>query len=278
MRLQDLDPSIRPDEIGTPWAIDGRGYFTDAGHQDVLHIGFDEHPSMQLMAVADAHKAAPPVPVDAIDYPGDDASREQIAAWMAAAAEKRGLPGQLPVMASLVESGMHNLNCGDARLGRVLPDARRDLEPGPYAGYPDDPSSRSSGSSTRPRRSRSSASPAASRSTTRTSSASGSPTSSARPSSTAAATSCGSTRPRRCSRSTRPRLSRTRPHRRRRQARSTRPSSAPRAPAARRARRRRRCSRTRTSSSTRPASAISRPGGSTRASSRCSPSSAVATS
>ena len=74
------------------------------------------------------------------------------------------------------------------------------------------------------------------------------------------------------------RRSRTRPHRRRRQARSTRPSSAPRAPAARRARRRRRCSRTTTSSSTRPASAISRPGGSTRASSPCSPSSAVATS
>ena len=134
MRLQDLDPSIRPDEIGTPWAIDGRGYFTDAGHKDVLHIGFDKHASMQLMAVADAHKAAPPVPVDAIDYPGDDASREQIAAWMAAAAEKRGLPGQLPVMASLVESGMHNLSGGDRDSVGVLPDARRDLELGAVRG------------------------------------------------------------------------------------------------------------------------------------------------
>jgi hypothetical protein len=112
MRLQDLDPSIRPDEIGTPWAIDGRGYFTDASHQDVLHIGFEKHASMQLLAVAEAKHPAP-VSVDAVDYPGDDASQQQIAAWMAAAAERRGLPGELPVMASLVESGMHNLSGGD---------------------------------------------------------------------------------------------------------------------------------------------------------------------
>ena len=61
------------------------------------------------------------------------------------------------------------------------------------------PSCRSSGSSTRPRRSRSSASPAASRSPTPTSSATGSPTSSAPPRSTAAATSCASRRPTGCS-------------------------------------------------------------------------------
>jgi cell wall-associated NlpC family hydrolase len=38
--LQDLDPAIRPDEIGTPWAIAGPGYFTDAHHEDHVHIGF----------------------------------------------------------------------------------------------------------------------------------------------------------------------------------------------------------------------------------------------
>ena len=47
-------------------------------------------------------------------YPGDDASSEQIAAWMAGQAQKRGLPPELPLMASLVESGMKNLNFGDA--------------------------------------------------------------------------------------------------------------------------------------------------------------------
>jgi cell wall-associated NlpC family hydrolase len=40
--LSELDPSYRPSEIGTPWAISGPGYFTDAGHQDHLHIAFDE--------------------------------------------------------------------------------------------------------------------------------------------------------------------------------------------------------------------------------------------
>ena len=39
-------------------------------------------------------------------------------------------------MASLVESGMKNLNFGDADSRRVLPDARRDLEPGRVRGLP----------------------------------------------------------------------------------------------------------------------------------------------
>jgi hypothetical protein len=42
MELQDLDPAYRPNEIGTPWPISGPGYFTDAGHQDHLHVGFKQ--------------------------------------------------------------------------------------------------------------------------------------------------------------------------------------------------------------------------------------------
>jgi hypothetical protein len=38
--LSSLHPSYRPDEIGTPWAISGPGYFTDAGHQEMLHVAF----------------------------------------------------------------------------------------------------------------------------------------------------------------------------------------------------------------------------------------------
>jgi cell wall-associated NlpC family hydrolase len=40
--LSSLDPHIRPDEIGTPWAISGPGYFTDAAHSDHLHVAFDK--------------------------------------------------------------------------------------------------------------------------------------------------------------------------------------------------------------------------------------------
>ena len=40
--LSSLDPKIRPNEIGSPFAISGPGYFTDAAHQNHLHIGFKE--------------------------------------------------------------------------------------------------------------------------------------------------------------------------------------------------------------------------------------------
>ena len=67
--------------------------------------------------------AAPVAPAAAVEvaaattpvaYPGDNAPKEQVAAWMAAEAEKRGLPGELPVMAGLVESGLKNLDHGHA--------------------------------------------------------------------------------------------------------------------------------------------------------------------
>jgi hypothetical protein len=40
--LASLDPSYRPDEIGTPFMIAGPGYFTDASTQDRLHIAFKQ--------------------------------------------------------------------------------------------------------------------------------------------------------------------------------------------------------------------------------------------
>ena len=227
--LSDFDPQIRPDEIGSPFAIAGPGYFTDADHHDHIHVGFKQEitPGFKLPAELAAGGAPPrrrppeaaaaagaPAPVaaaaavpardpnkqsglfaavaqpgqlasaapdpakpgdsqlflkavegqakaapagapaadaaapaaPALDiaapagYPGDDAPKEQIAAWMAAEAKKRGLPPQLPVMASLVESGLKNLNFGDAdsvgyfqmrlSIWNNQPD---------YAGYPDDP-------------------------------------------------------------------------------------------------------------------------------------------
>ena len=108
-------------------------------------------------------------------------------------------PEQLPVMASLVESGVKNLNYGDADSVGFFQMRVGIWNKGEYAGFPEKPELQASGSSTRPRRSRSSASRAGSRSPTRSSSASGSPTSSAPPSSTAAATRSASARPTACS-------------------------------------------------------------------------------
>ncbi len=235
--LSSLNPDIRPNEIGSPFAINGAGYFTDAAHQNHLHIGFKQEipadwkppadvaasvpaaapvaaaaavpgapaaaaaapevrkgSQMFLKAVtaqaADVHakrvagndslaflKAVEPpkasaaavdpaaaapaaAPVDpaaagqpaaaAVDaaavaaaapdaYPGDDAPREQVAAWMAGQAQKRGLPPQLPLMASLVESGMKNLNFGDADSVGFFQMRVGIWNQGAYAGYPEKP-------------------------------------------------------------------------------------------------------------------------------------------
>jgi hypothetical protein len=42
LSLDSLPPSIRPSEIGTPFVIAAPGYFTDAAHQDRVHVGFDQ--------------------------------------------------------------------------------------------------------------------------------------------------------------------------------------------------------------------------------------------
>jgi hypothetical protein len=74
-------------------------------------------------------------------YPGDTASREAIAQWMAYGAGAAGLPRELPVMGAIVESGLHNLAIADA-------DADADgyfqtrtsiWNRGEYAGFPEHP-------------------------------------------------------------------------------------------------------------------------------------------
>jgi putative modified peptide len=47
------------------------------------------------------------------EYPGAEASKAALAKWMGDQAERAGLPRELPVMASLVESGLTNVNYGD---------------------------------------------------------------------------------------------------------------------------------------------------------------------
>ena len=58
--LSSLDPNYRPNEIGSPWAICGPGYFTDAAHQDHLHIGFKEQITADWKPSADVAAAGTP--------------------------------------------------------------------------------------------------------------------------------------------------------------------------------------------------------------------------
>ena len=62
--LAELDPSIRPTEIGSPWALVGPAYFTDADHQDHLHVGYDDPPEEGLKLPVDDGGEAPGEEVD----------------------------------------------------------------------------------------------------------------------------------------------------------------------------------------------------------------------
>ena len=72
-------------------------------------------------------------------YPGDAAPAALLAAWMATGAARAALPGELPVMGALVESGLHNLNFGDADAVGFFQLRRGIWDQGPYAGYPGNP-------------------------------------------------------------------------------------------------------------------------------------------
>jgi cell wall-associated NlpC family hydrolase len=72
-------------------------------------------------------------------YPGDHASRGAIAAWMGDAAQRAGLPRELPVMAALVESGLKNDHYGDRDSLGFFQMRTSIWDHGKYAGFPNDP-------------------------------------------------------------------------------------------------------------------------------------------
>lgn len=90
---------------------------------------------LTLALAPSAHAAC----VHPADYPGDDGPKDKIAAWMAGGAIARGIPGELPVMAALVESGMRNLKPGDSDSAGYFGMRTTIWNTGEYAGYPDDP-------------------------------------------------------------------------------------------------------------------------------------------
>ena len=89
-------------------------------------------PGGEPAAVAETPVALP----DVSDvYPGDDAPKPQIAAWMARQAHKAGLPGELPIMAALVESRLSNIDFGHADSVGYFQMRTSIWDQGEYAGY-----------------------------------------------------------------------------------------------------------------------------------------------
>lgn len=66
-----------------------------------------------LLAMTLASTASAAVCGRTVPYPGNSATKVEYANWMANYAVVRDIPGELPVMAALVESGVKNLNYGD---------------------------------------------------------------------------------------------------------------------------------------------------------------------
>jgi hypothetical protein len=92
-------------------------------------------------ATADA-KTKPPLPCKikgAKTYPGDSASKSELAKWMAEGSLKTGLPVELAVMGALVESDLTNVVYGDSDAVGFFQMRVSIWNTGPYAGFPDHP-------------------------------------------------------------------------------------------------------------------------------------------
>ncbi|MGZ9101060.1 MAG: hypothetical protein ACXW3O_15285, partial [Brevundimonas sp.] len=127
--LSQLPEQYRPDEIGSPWPISGPGYFTDAGHQDHLHLGFKQEidtswtppadvaakgaataaaggDGVSAAAVAPATPVAPAAPAAAAPVAAAPAAPAAAAAAAAPPAPKAGDSGQfLAAVAHAADAG-----------------------------------------------------------------------------------------------------------------------------------------------------------------------------
>ena len=98
----------------------------------------EEPPEQEPEVAQMAAPAAEAVPVSG-GYPGDNAPKEQLAAWMAARAREAGVPPELPVMAALVESRLSNVDHGHADSIGFFQMRTSIWDQGEYAGYGSDP-------------------------------------------------------------------------------------------------------------------------------------------
>ncbi len=132
------DAHQQPSGTGQADAGVARGAVGGSGDQASVHQGA-VGTSHAHSAQPDPGDAAPSGSGDLLHYPGENAAPQQIAAWMGANAKRAGLPPELPVMASLVESTLHNLSYGDRDSVGFFQMRLGIWNNGPYAGYLQNP-------------------------------------------------------------------------------------------------------------------------------------------
>ena len=120
-------------------ASEGAGSRHAGGGQHPGHRPADHQPADHQTAGSGAAPVAPDPADGGPAYPGDQATSQQIAAWMGARAGKAGLPPELPVMAALTESGLRNLSYGDRDSVGFFQMRLGIWDQGAYAGYPSNP-------------------------------------------------------------------------------------------------------------------------------------------
>jgi hypothetical protein len=94
-----------------------------------------------VLAIVAAALSAPATAdaADCVTYPGDDAPQQTLAQWLAYGAQLRGVPGELPVMGALVESGVKNLPAGQSDSAGFFQMRLGIWNQGEYAGFPTNP-------------------------------------------------------------------------------------------------------------------------------------------
>jgi hypothetical protein len=94
------------------------------------------HPAPAADVASSALEGGAPGP---FAYPGDNAPKPEIAKWMGEIAARHGLPRELPVMAALVESSLHNDAGGDRDSVGYFQMRTSIWDNGPYSGYAHNP-------------------------------------------------------------------------------------------------------------------------------------------
>ena len=92
-----LNPSIRPDEIGTPWPIQSQGFFSDTSSTNNLHLAFEmpgtDSPTPSLNAPTNLDQTPGAGGYPAATYP---AAEYPAAEYPAAVYPAAGAPGSMP--------------------------------------------------------------------------------------------------------------------------------------------------------------------------------------
>jgi hypothetical protein len=129
----DPAPAVAPAGAPEPlWVPDPEG--ADASAADADATAGAAATDADPLAEAAIDVAATAVTSPLGDVVGDDV-RVAMAHWMARGMQDAGLPGELPVMASLVESGLRNLPYGDADSVGFFQMRQGIWDRGAYAGY-----------------------------------------------------------------------------------------------------------------------------------------------